>query len=185
LEEKMRVLRFLNVAILSTLVATSAALYAQDEKHQQEDKPPRQDEARPQPRQDEMKAPRQDETKPSRQDKQEQKQQEKQSHEQMKEGRQEPAQQGTHARPAGKGGHIPDNKFRAQFGRSHTFAVQRTTVINGQPGFYYGGYSFVFVDAWPGDWAYSDDCYVDYVDGDYFLFDLLHPGERIALIVIM
>jgi hypothetical protein len=89
-----------------------------------------------------------------------------------------------HARPAGKTAHIPDDRFHAQFGRGHTFPVQRTTVVEGQQGFVYGGYTFVLVDAWPGDWAYTDDCYIDYVDGDYFLFDLLHPGRRIALFVV-
>jgi hypothetical protein len=192
----MRAFRLLNLALLSVLVASSAALYAQDEK-QQEDKPrqeepkrqdepkrpeepKQQDEAKPASRPDEMKTPRQDEAKPS---KQEQKQEEKQSRDEMKQGRQE--QQEGHARPAGKGGHIPDDRFRAQFGRSHTFRVQRPVVVEGQPRFEYGGYSFVLIDAWPADWAYTDDCYVDYIDGEYFLFDLLHPGMRIALFVVM
>ncbi|MGC1644839.1 MAG: hypothetical protein WA741_03345 [Candidatus Sulfotelmatobacter sp.] len=192
----MRAFRLLNLALLSALVASSAALYAQDEK-QQEDKPrqeepkrqdepkrpeepKQQDEAKPASRPDEMKTPRQDEAKPS---KQEQKQEEKQSRDEMKQGRQQ--QQEGHARPAGKGGHIPDDRFRAQFGRSHTFRVQRPVVVEGQPRFEYGGYSFVLIDAWPADWAYSDDCYVDYIDGEYFLFDLLHPGMRIALFVVM
>jgi len=90
-----------------------------------------------------------------------------------------------HARPAGKGGHIPDDKFRSSFGRGHTFHVSRPVIVNNQPTFNYGGYSFVMVDAWPGGWAYTDDCYVDYVDGEYFLFDVLHPGVRIALYVSM
>jgi hypothetical protein len=192
----MRAFRLLNLALLSVLVTSSAALYAQDEK-QQEDKPrqeepkrqdepkrpeepKQQDEAKPASRPDEMKTPRQDEAKPS---KQEQKQEEKQSRDEMKQGRQE--QQEGHARPAGKGGHIPDDRFRAQFGRSHTFRVQRPVVVEGQPRFEYGGYSFVLIDAWPADWAYTDDCYVDYIDGEYFLFDLLHPGMRIALFVVM
>ncbi len=199
----MRALRFLNLAILSILVASSAAVFAQDEKHddnpprqeepkaepkQDEAKPSRQDEAKP-PRQDEMKTPRQDEAKPTKQDRQEPKQDEKQTPEQMRSahqepGRQENAQQGN-ARPAGKGGHIPDDKFRAQFGRSHTFKAQRPRVVNGQPTFQYGGYSFALVDAWPADWVYTDDCYIDYVDGEYFLFDLLHPGVRIALFVVL
>ena len=36
----------------------------------------------------------------------------------------------------------------------------------------------------PAEWTYDDDCYVDYVDGEYFLFDLRHPGVRIALMVV-
>jgi hypothetical protein len=103
----------------------------------------------------------------------------------MNPNRQEGTRQDAHARPAGKGGHIPDDRFRTQFGRSHTFVAQRPVIIEGQPRFQYGGYSFILVDPWPADWAYTDDCYIDYVDGDYFLFDLLHPGERIALFVVM
>ena len=209
----MRAFRFLNLAILSMLVASSAVLYAQDEKQQeqkpprqeepkrQEDakpasrqdemKPPRQEEAKPASRQDEMKPPRQEEAKPAQQDKQEQKRDEKQPREQMNtremnNGRQEtaPHQEG-HARPAGKSAHIPDEKFHAQFGRDHVFKVQRPVAVEGGQGFVYGGYSFVLVDAWPPDWAYTDDCYVDYIDGEYFLIDMFHPGVRIALMVVM
>jgi hypothetical protein len=164
----------------------------------------------PQEQGNDMKPPRQDEAKPSKEEKKQQKEQEKQAHEQMKQNHQEmkqndqmkdsreqndqmkdnrqmSAQQnsGAHARPAGKSAHIPDDKFRSNFGRSHTVKVQRTTVVEGQQGFVYGGYSFVFVDPWPAEWAYTDDCYIDYIDGEYFLFDLLHPGVRIALFVVL
>jgi hypothetical protein len=93
--------------------------------------------------------------------------------------------QGRDAHPAGKSARIPDDKFRASFGKQHHFSIGHRTTINNRPGFQYGGYSFVIVDAWPADWAYTDDCYVDYIDGEYFLFDLLHPGMRIALSVEM
>ena len=193
----MRALRFLNVAGLSLLVATSVAMYAQEDKPRQEEprqEEPRQaeprpdaktNESRPATKQDEMKAPRQDEARPSKPDKREEKQNEKQSRDEMRSGQAAPAGQEAHGRPAGKSAHIPDDKFHASFGQSHHFRVQRTTVENGQSGFVYGGYNFVLVDAWPSDWAYTDDCYVDYVDGEYFLFDLLHPGMRIALFVVM
>ena len=195
----MRAFRFVNVAILSALVATSAALYAQDEK-QQEDKPrqeepkrheePKQaqvskheEQAHPAARQDEMKAPKQEEAKPPKEERQEQKQEQKK--EENRQGREmKPAQQEGHAGPARKSAHIPDEKFHAQFGREHHFAVRRPVMVEGAPGFFYGGYSFVLVDAWPAEWAYDDDCYVDYVDGEYFLFDLRHPGVRIALMVV-
>ncbi len=86
---------------------------------------------------------------------------------------------------AGKQGkHIPDDKFRSNFGRQHTFKVQRTQVINvAQPVIVYGGYNFQLVEAWPADWGFDDDCYVDYVDGQYFLFNAFHPGVRIAVFV--
>ena len=82
----MRAFRLLNLTILSVLVASSAAVYAQDEKQQEEKprqeepkqqaEPKRQDEARPASRQDEMKPPRQDEAKPPKEDKQEPKREE-------------------------------------------------------------------------------------------------------------
>jgi hypothetical protein len=83
------------------------------------------------------------------------------------------------------GGHIPDDKFRSQFGRQHTFRVSRPTVVGGQPQFQYGGYSFEIVDAWPAEWSYSDEVYVDYINGEYILYDLAHPGVSVALVVVM
>jgi hypothetical protein len=84
-----------------------------------------------------------------------------------------------------RGKRIPDDKFRAGFGRQHVFHVRREQVINNpQPVVVYGGYSFQLVDAWPVDWGFDDNVYVDYVDDGYFLFDQLHPGIRIAVIVV-
>jgi hypothetical protein len=183
----MRALRILNLAILSVLVGSAALVYAQDEK--QEEKPARQEEAKPQPKQDEAKPSRQDEVKPSKQEKQMEKQEQKRGHEQSgdqakPEKQEHPQMQADHERRAGKGGHIPDDKFRAHFGQGHHFNA-RTVIVQGQPQFQYSGYTFEFVDAWPVGWAYTDDCYIDYIDGEYFLFDLFHPGVRIALFVVM
>jgi hypothetical protein len=178
----MRALRFLNVAILSVLVGCTAVAFAQEEKPQ-DDKPARQEEPKPEPKQDETRPAHQDEAQPARADKQEEKQDQKrdqdQSRDQMK-----PEQQAGTARPAGNGSHIPDDKFKAHFGRGHHFHA-KGVIVQGQPQFQYGGYSFQLVDAWPADWAYTDDCYIDYIDGEYFLFDLRHPGVRIALTVVL
>ncbi len=104
------------------------------------------------------------------------------------EGRQQDVQSGDrHDRPAGRehGRHIADNDFRVHFGRDHRFAPGRLQVVNGRSQFIYGGYTFVLVDGWPADWAYdSDDCYVDYIDGDYYLFNVRYPGVRILLLVL-
>jgi hypothetical protein len=186
----MRRLNFVNVAILSLLVGSAAAVYAQEEKPQEE-KPARQEEAKPTPKPDEAKPPRQDEAKPQqdkpmeKMGKQEEKQEPKpeQSHEQAMPNRQDRPEQ-AHAQPAGRGGHIPDDKFRASFGRSHTFTA-KTVIVEGRPQFQYSGYSFQLVDVWPVGWAYTDDCYIDFIDGEYFLFDLLHPGVRVAVFVVM
>jgi hypothetical protein len=119
------------------------------------------------------------------QEKEEQKEEKKSGKDKDKNNQMGNMRDENHARPAGKGGHIPDDKFRSSFGRGHTFHVSRPVIVNNQPTFNYGGYSFIMIDAWPGGWAYTDDCYVDYVDGEYFLFDVLHPGVRIALYVSM
>jgi hypothetical protein len=167
----MRAFRFSVVVILSMLVGCSALVYAQDDKSQEEK--PRQEEAKPEPKQDEAKPP-----KPEKQE-EKQKQEQKDSHGQVKS-----EQQAGHARPAGKGGHIPDDKFRAHFGRAHTFTA-KTVIVSNQRQFQYSGYTFEFVDPWPQGWAYTDECYIDYIDGEYFLFDLLHPGVRIVVFVVM
>jgi hypothetical protein len=187
----MRNLRFLNLAILSGLLASTMLVYAQDDK--QEDHPARQEDAKPQPKQDEAKPARPEEGAPLKQEaKPDNKPAQNQSHEQAMPNREDrPGQPAEHARvgqdnahPAGRGGHIPDEQFRTHFGQGHHFRAQGV-IVAGQPQFQYSGYTFQFVDAWPVGWAYTDDCYVDYIDGEYFLFDVLHPGVRIALLVIM
>jgi hypothetical protein len=188
----MKSSRYLNVALLAMLFASPAAVFAQqpDEKPQE----PKQEESKPaeskpatskpdkQMQQDQQKAQQ-------KEDKQEQKQEQKQQKEQEKQGNSNqmaPAQQQSHmAPPSGKSVHIPDNTFHQNFGRQHTFVVNQPVIVSGRPQVVYGGYTFVFLDPWPGEWAYTDDCYIDYIDGEYFLFDLLHPGIRIALFVSM
>lgn len=211
LEVPMRIFRFLNVVILSVLVGSAALLYAQDEKQQDNHPAAQQDDARPQPKQeqaqprdDNAKAPRQDEAKPP---KQEEKQNQMRGQDQMHQqnGRQEqatperqdrPEQQNREGQAApnqrmgndhagnNRGGHIPDDQFRAHFGRGHHFRAQGV-IVAGQPQFQYSGYTFELVNPWPAGWAYTDDCYVDYIDGQYYLIDLAHPGVEIALIVLM
>lgn len=144
-------------------------------------------------------AHRQDEAKPPREEKPEKQQEEakppkernearpaNEQHGQERSGQQ--AQQGQHARPNGKSARIPDQKFKASFGRQHHFAVNRvinqTTIVANQTQFVYSGYTFVFLDPWPADWAFTDDVYIDFVDDDYFLFDAMHPGIRVALFVV-
>ncbi|MGA8301204.1 MAG: hypothetical protein WB817_17110 [Terriglobales bacterium] len=135
-----------------------------------------------------------DEMKPEKNEKQDKdaKEQEKENKDQEKQEKKEDKNSGkemgnmrneNQGNAHAAGGHIPDNKFRSSFGRSHTFHPSRPTVVNGRPTFAYGGYSFILVDPWPAGWAYTDDCYIDYIDGQYFLFDLAHPGVQIALMV--
>jgi len=79
---------------------------------------------------------------------------------------------------------IQDDHFRAHFGREHHFAIRHVVMVGGRPHFAYGGYNFEIVQPWPGGWAYSDNCYIDFVDGGYYLFNLRHSGVRVAVTVL-
>ena len=189
----MRLIRLVSTLVgalvLSLLFGTTALICAQDQRDEAKTPP---QETRPEaskPAQDE--SSRQGEAKPAEQS------EDKPARGENKPARQENAkpsrppgeagQSTQHAQRSAdhRGGHIPGDKFRAQFGRQHTFKVSRTTTAQGQPGFQYGGYRFVIVDAWPAGWVDTDECYVDYVDGEYFLFDLLHPGVGVAIMVVL
>jgi len=180
----MKLSRLVSAATLSLLLGSAAFVCAQNE--QNEPKPP---EPRPEatkPKQDEGRTPRQDEAKPPKQNRQDEvkppKEQERNSKPEQR--AEQPEHQGQqHA--ASRGSRIPEEKFHSQFGRPHSFKVNRVTEVEGQPRFQYGGYWFTLVDAWPAEWAYTDDCYIDEIDGEYFLFDLLHPGVRIEVFVVM
>lgn len=93
----------------------------------------------------------------------------------------------TQTRPAEaqRGKRIPDDRFRASFGPRHTFRLRRQEVINTpRPVITYGGYSFELLDPWPAEWSFDEDCYIDYVDDQYYLFNPAHAGMRVALIVV-
>lgn len=83
------------------------------------------------------------------------------------------------------GGHIPDDRFRANFGRQHVFVINRPVIVEGTPRFQYGGYWFVIAAPWPAGWAYTDQVYVDYINGGYFLLSPVHPGIQISINVIL
>ena len=142
----------------------------QEQQRPEEAKPSKPEEAKPS--KPEMAKP--EETKPSR-------------HEHAQPASEAPDQKSAqaHRGHAGKGGHIPDDKFRASFTKTHTFVISRPVIVENQPRFQYSEYWFEIVDVWPAGWAYTDECYIDYVDGEYFLFDVLHPGVRVALFVVM
>jgi hypothetical protein len=166
----------------------TAFAYAQEP--EAEHKPPKQEEPRRNP---DAAPPRQAEPKAQKPEKQENPnlpKESKESKESSKPAHQEngqPAQAG-HARPSGKSAHIPEQKFKASFGRQHSFTVNRlinqTTIVPGQTQFVYSGYTFIVLDPWPAEWVFTDDCYIDYVDDEYFIFDVFHPGIRVALFVV-
>ena len=58
-------------------------------------------------------------------------------------------------------------------------------MVEGYSRFQYGGYWFGFVEPWPEDWYYTDDVYVDYADGGYYLYNPYYPGVRVEIIVVL
>ena len=82
-------------------------------------------------------------------------------------------------------GRIPDERFHSNFGREHHFRVGEPELVGGYSRFHYGGYWFGFVEPWPVDWYYTDDVYIDYVDGGYYMYDPYYPGARFAISVVL
>jgi hypothetical protein len=82
-------------------------------------------------------------------------------------------------------GRIPDERFHSNFGREHHFRVGEPELVGGYSRFHYGGYWFGFVEPWPVGWYYTDDVYIDYVDGGYYMYDPYYPGARFAISVVL
>lgn len=154
--------RIINAFSVVLLLFFGANMYAQEPGDNKENKKVQQEERKPSKAEQE-KTSKQENAKPTH---------EGQKTAEAKEGR------------GGKGARIPDDKFRAHFGRQHTLVVNRPVMVENQPRFQYGGYWFEIVDPWPVGWAYTDSCYIDYIDGEYFLFDLLHPGVGVVIFVV-
>jgi hypothetical protein len=205
----MRRFGFISTAVLFLFLAIVAPVSAQQDDRE---KPPAQpaahdDQAAPpeekqvpeaKPAQDEEKRTQQDDKKAQDEEKREpkndkqaqdeQKQQQKDEKNVQQNDKNSPQAkpgQDAHQAASNGGGRIPDDKFRAHFGQQHHFRMSRPTVVSGQPRFQYGGYWFVIGESWPAGWDYSDDCYIDYVDGEYLLFDSAHPGVSIVVSVVL
>lgn len=149
----------------------------------QEPEKPKQEEPRPEPRPEGRPEPRPEQANPPRHEEEKPPKHEESKHPSEAAKPQEHAGNAHANRPAHTV-RIPEEKFRVQFGRPHTFVVNRPVIVEGQPRFQYAGYWFLIADPWPVDWAYTDDCYIDYIDGDYFLLDTFHPGFRVLLFVV-
>jgi len=187
----MKVVGIIGTAVLSLTLGVAAPACAQQEQHDQQEeqkaKPAHQDEKKAQ----QAKPARQAEKATPQQDKNA-RQAEKATPQQDKNARQAekatPRPQSTHqpkseqqGQRAGSNGtgRIPDDRFRAKFGREHSFRVSRADYSNRR--FQYGGYSFGFVDPWPSNWLYTQNVYVVDIDGVYYLCNPVYPGVNLAL----
>jgi hypothetical protein len=82
-------------------------------------------------------------------------------------------------------GRIPDDRFHSHFGRGHEFRMGNPVIVGGFSRFQYGGYWFGYVQPWPAGWFYSDQFYIDYVDGGYYMYDPYYPDSRFAITVVI
>jgi hypothetical protein len=172
----MRLLSAIGTAVLSLTIVAPA--YAQQEQHEQKEeekgKPEQEKEKKAQPE------------KPAKQE-QRSAQEEKNTRPEEKNARQEqqrapeakPERQEQHA----SRGRIPDDRYRANFGREHSFRVNEGDYRNHR--FQYGGYWFGFVGGWPSNWLYTQDVFVVEINGVYYLCNPTYPGVNVALEVTL
>jgi hypothetical protein len=170
----MKLLTVFSTTALAILLGISAPVLAQDESHPQEEKRAAPDAKADHPEKQEGKQVDKDKEKDNKQIEKEK--DNKQAVHQEQRGEQ---------REGKEGGRIPEDRFRANFGRQHTFQIGHPVIVGGTPRFQYGGYWFVIVQPWPVDWAYTDVVYVDYIDGGYYLLSPVHPGVQISINVIL
>lgn len=172
----MRLLSAVGTAVLSLTIV--APVYAQQEQHDQKEE----EKAKPD-QEKEKKAQPEKPVKPEEGGAQK----EKNVKPEEKNVRQEP-QRAPEAKPAtqeqhASGGRIPDDRYKANFGREHSFRVSEGDYRNHR--FQYGGYWFGFAGAWPSNWLYTQDVYVVEIGGVYYLCNPVYPGVNVALNVTL
>ena len=123
------------------------------------------------------------------QEKEQQKQakdQQKQAERQAKNQKQDQNRNQGHAETADNGPRgneggrrIPEDRYRSDFGRAHTFHVRH----DNDDRFQFGGFWFQYTDAWPSDWDYNDDFYIVEIDGEDYLCDARFPDQRIVVVI--
>jgi hypothetical protein len=170
----MKLAAAIGTAILSLTLGTSSAAYAQDQHDQQEEQKDRPAEKKAQPEKP---------AKPAEKNAQEEKntkpEEKNAKQEQQRAPEAKPEKQEQHA----AGGRIPADRYKANFGRQHTFRVSQNDYSSGR--FQYGGYWFGFGGAWPSNWLYTQDVYVIEIDGMYYLCNPMYPGVNLVISVTL
>ena len=188
----MKVIRITSAAILSLLLGIAASGYAEQEKQGEKQREPEKQAEPAKQAKPEQQAKPAKQAKPEQQHAQQQKQakpeQQQQQHAQQQKQQDKNKQQQQHAQQqkqpvqqsgARGGGRIPEDRYRANFGREHTFHVSQADYRGRR--FQYGGYWFGFVDPWPSNWLYTQNVYVVDINGVYYLCNPMYPGVNIAL----
>jgi flagellar motor protein MotB len=186
----LRLIGVISTAVLSLTLGAAAPAYAQQEQHDQQEeqkaKPAQQEEKKTQPAKPAKQAekPAQQRDKNAKQGERNAQQQDKNTMQEEKNAQQQQqhtqqAKPGQPAQHAG-GGRIPDDRFKANFGREHRFRVSQADYSRDRR-FQYGGYWFGFVDPWPSNWLYTQDVFVVEINGVYYLCNPMYPGVNITL----
>ena len=163
----MKLKYIIGAAALSLILAGTA--YPQQE--QEKEKPQQQEQKQAEKPKTQQKQEQQSAKQQQEEQKQQQRQQQQVAKQQHSDDRDQHSDRGH--------GRIPDDRFRASFGREHHFRVEHVDYRR----FHYGGYWFTFNEEWPAAWLYTDDFYIDFIDGQYYLIDLTHPGVQLVLVV--
>jgi len=182
-------------AVLTLTLVAAAPIYAQEQRDQQEEQKTKPEEKAPAAKQDEKNAQqeekntKQEEKNAQQQDKNNQsaeknaQQQDKNSKQEEKNAQQQQAKPVQQRAGGNGGGGIPADRFKANFGREHSFRVSQGDYNNRR--FQYGGYAFGFVDVWPSNWLYTQDVFVVEINGVYYLCNPMYPGVNVALSITL
>src|ERR1700691_2068140 len=152
----VKLIAMIGTAALSLILGATALAYPQQEQHDQQEE-----------QKDNPAHPEEKKAAPEKQEAQQHPQEAK------------PEKQAQHA----AGGRIPADRYKANFGRQHTFRVSQGDYGNRR--FQYGGYWFGFAGAWPSNWLYTQDVFVVEIDGVYYLCNPTYPGVNVALNVTL
>jgi hypothetical protein len=167
----MKLTGVISTAVLSLILAVPVYAQEQHEQEEQKDKPAQEKEKKAQPekpaKQEEKNAQEQKNARPEEKNAPERAQQAK------------PERQEQHA----AGGRIPADRYKANFGREHSFRVSEGDYRNHR--FQYGGYWFGFAAPWPSNWLYTQNVYVVEIDGVYYLCNPSYPGVNVELNVTL
>lgn len=180
MEVAMKLKYIIGTAALSLILAGTAYPQQEQEKEkpqQQEQKPAEKPKTQQKQEQQSAKQQQGEQKQEPKNEQKQEKQSARQQSEQPKQSEQRTDDRDKHSDHGH--GRIPEDRFRASFGREHHFRVEH--VDNRR--FHYGGFWFTFNDVWPAAWLYTDDFYIDYIDGQYYLIDLTHPGIQLLLVV--
>src|ERR1700733_2856707 len=178
----MKLAGIIGTALLSLILA--APVYAQEQHDQEEQKDQKEQTAKP--AQDEKKAETEKSAKQDEKGAQQEKTakpEEKNAQENNNKQEEKNAQQ-QHAQPAknaagNEAGRIPSDRYKANFGREHTFRASQGDYNNHR--FQYRGYWFGFAAPWPGNWLYTQQVFVVDIGGVYYLCNPTYPGVNVEL----